>query len=160
MWLELACEVRGFQCIDEGSRASLALESWCSRPTKERAVPASVIFAAHPDDDVVGLGARLLTHGDRTAVAYLSDGAPLNPCFFREAGFQSRTEYAVARSREARAALGLVGIPDHRIIELGLPDQSLSYDLLDLTRRVISVVVELQPEIVLTHPYEGGHPDH
>jgi LmbE family N-acetylglucosaminyl deacetylase len=160
MWLELAHEVPGFQCVDEGSRASLALARWCSKPSKNQGAPRAVIFAAHPDDDVVGLGARLLTHGEGTSVTYLSDGAPINPRFFREAGFQSRAEYAVARSREARAALGLVGIPGYRIIELGLPDQTLSYELLELTGRVVSVMVELQPEIVLTHPYEGGHPDH
>src|SRR4051812_14205861 len=100
MWLEPMNDARRLHWVDEGSRANLALARWCGRPTKKNVVPSSLVFAAHPDDDVLGVGARLLTHGERAAVAYLSDGAPLNPRFFREAGFQSRTEYAAARRRE------------------------------------------------------------
>jgi hypothetical protein len=56
MWLEQAGEARGFECVDEGSRANGALARCCRRPTKNNVAPTSLIFAAQPDDDVVGLG--------------------------------------------------------------------------------------------------------
>jgi LmbE family N-acetylglucosaminyl deacetylase len=39
-------------------------------------------------------------------------------------------------------------------------DQEASLHLAGLTRELVRVFEELGPEVVLTHPYEGGHPDH
>jgi LmbE family N-acetylglucosaminyl deacetylase len=43
---------------------------------------------------------------------------------------------------------------------MGLVDQEASLDMAGLARAVCALIVRLKPEAVLTHPYEGGHPDH
>jgi LmbE family N-acetylglucosaminyl deacetylase len=39
-------------------------------------------------------------------------------------------------------------------------DQEASLNLPELTARLAELFREGRPEVVLTHPYEGGHPDH
>ncbi len=41
-----------------------------------------------------------------------------------------------------------------------VPDQRAAWHLEELTRGLVAVLQEFSPEAVLTHPYEGGHPDH
>ena len=43
---------------------------------------------------------------------------------------------------------------------LGIPDQEAAFALPALTKRLTSLLRAERPEVVLTHPYEGGHPDH
>jgi N-acetylglucosamine malate deacetylase 2 len=131
-------------CTDNGGEAPLRV----------------LLVVAHPDDDIVGCGARLWRLGPSTRVAFVTDGAPHNPRFHLEAGFASRDEYAAARRNEARSALGLVGVPEAHIHELGIADQSAASMLAPLARRIAELVERLTPEAVLTHAYEGGHPDH
>jgi LmbE family N-acetylglucosaminyl deacetylase len=44
--------------------------------------------------------------------------------------------------------------------ELGCVDQEAALSLVDLSRRLAILLHDLQPAVVLTLPYEGGHPDH
>ncbi len=43
---------------------------------------------------------------------------------------------------------------------LGTPDQQSAYRLLELVERAAELLGQLRPDAVLTHAYEGGHPDH
>jgi N-acetylglucosamine malate deacetylase 2 len=121
-------------------------------------VPVLVV-AAHPDDETIG-AAGILGHMSDPVVLHVTDGSPLNSEFAHWAGFSSREAYAAARRNELSRALELAGIPEARRFALGFPDQGVSYDLVGLTHAMSQVLLELRPEAVLGHPYEGGHPDH
>ncbi len=114
---------------------------------------------AHPDDETIALGARL----GRFSTAHLvhgTDGAPQNEQDSRSHGFGSLEAYRNARSKELEWALHLAGLDHVKGEYLGIPDQQASFCLLPLTCRIFRLLEKHQPEVVFTHPYEGGHPDH
>lgn len=43
---------------------------------------------------------------------------------------------------------------------LEIPDQQASLHMAELSRWLAARMAERRPEVVFTHPYEGGHPDH
>lgn len=118
-----------------------------------------LLVAAHPDDETVGAGG-VLGRMRNPVIAVVTDGAPADPKFAHEAGYDLREDYAAARRREMLNALEIVGLSDRRVRCLDLRDQEASYHMVDLARRVAALLAELRPGTVLTHPYEGGHPDH
>jgi N-acetylglucosamine malate deacetylase 2 len=118
-----------------------------------------MIIAAHPDDDVIGAGA-LMARVPRVRVVYATDGAPRDGHDARGHGFADVSAYAAARQREACAALALAGVDADRIACLGVADQQATFAL-DLLALAIGQRLRVQaPAVVLTHAYEGGHPDH
>ena len=117
-----------------------------------------VVVAAHPDDETIGASA-ILGAAREAVVLHLTDGAPRD-LRFRPTGRDGRDAYARRRRDEAIAALALVGIEPPRIERLGGVDQGLADDLVGLARRLARRLDELAPELVVTHAYEGGHPDH
>jgi N-acetylglucosamine malate deacetylase 2 len=118
------------------------------------------VVAAHPDDETVGAGALLARRGRLAALIHVTDGAPRDMRDAAAHGFATRESYAAARRAELAAALAAAGIGAERQVELGAADQEASYRLPALARRLAALVVEIEPEILLTHSYEGGHPDH
>jgi N-acetylglucosamine malate deacetylase 2 len=119
----------------------------------------ALLLVAHPDDETIGASA-VMPRISECAVAYLTDGAPLDPRFWSAAAKFSRAEYASMRWREALSALALVGVPPTRIHWLGGVDQDTIFDLPNLIPRFKTLLRQLRPQVVITHPYEGGHPDH
>jgi LmbE family N-acetylglucosaminyl deacetylase len=122
-------------------------------------VPRVLLLVAHPDDESVGAGARLQRLCGATFL-HVTDGAPRDLADARAAGCRTREEYARARRAELQAALGLAGIAPRQARTLAVVDQEASLHLSDLVRAVAEWVCAVRPEVVLTHPYEGGHPDH
>lgn len=118
-----------------------------------------VIVLAHPDDETIGLGAKL--HRLRNALLlHVTDGAPRDGADARAHGFASLADYAAARRRELAAALDAGGASGLRTAMLDIPDQEAFLDLAGLTRRLAQWLRCQRPAAVLTHAYEGGHPDH
>jgi N-acetylglucosamine malate deacetylase 2 len=123
---------------------------------KERA--RALFLAAHPDDECIGAcGALLRLPG--SIVVYLTDGAPHDTRFW-SSFIGSREDYARRRREEAESALALAGIPPQCIFSLEAADQDAIYDVAILVEKLIKIVRWFQPAILVTHPYEGGHPDH
>jgi len=118
-----------------------------------------VVVAAHPDDETVGAGGLLPAMRHATLVT-VTDGAPHDPGDAERAGCNSREEYARLRREEMFSALSVAGIPEERCRTLNVVDQEASLEMAYLTMRLVDVLRELRPSAVLTHPYEGGHPDH
>lgn len=116
------------------------------------------IIVAHPDDEVIGAGG-LISRLENVTVLHITDGVPGNG-HVAEAGFKGRSEYAQARRKECRSALALAKVSADRIVEFGITDHQASHYLVDLTRRIATFLQQNSPDVVLTHPYEGGHPDH
>jgi LmbE family N-acetylglucosaminyl deacetylase len=107
-----------------------------------------VVFAAHPDDEVLGMGGTIAVHADRgdaVTVVCLTDG--------------SSTQYAgnVAlqkqKNAEAQAAARILGVDDY--VHLDLPDMRLdTLAHVDLNQVVDQHLRERAPEVVYT-----AHPD-
>lgn len=116
----------------------------------------TVILAAHPDDEVIGASAVMPQMPD-LVVAHATDGAPANMHDASKLGFQNCLEYSAARRRELEEALQVGGITA-RLVQLPFKDQETSTRLVQLTRRVMDLLQT--GDLLLTHPYEGGHPDH
>jgi LmbE family N-acetylglucosaminyl deacetylase len=110
------------------------------------------IVAAHPDDETIGAGAQLANLRDPMLVQ-VTDGAP------RKLG-SARKDYISTRREELAAALRKGGAPSIERFELGAVDQEASLNLAGLTAQLAHLLVERPAEVILTHPYEGGHPDH
>jgi LmbE family N-acetylglucosaminyl deacetylase len=116
-----------------------------------------LVLAAHPDDETIGAGALLhRLHGG--VVVHLTDGAPRDPRF-RPAGLELEA-YARARRRELGAALAAAGLSEKSAVAMGVPDQDAAFAIPDLARSLASVLGVTHPALLITHPYEGGHPDH
>jgi LmbE family N-acetylglucosaminyl deacetylase len=119
-----------------------------------------LLLAAHPDDEVIGAGARLPHWKDRILLLHATDGAPRNGVDAQNQGFATREEYARARRAELLCAVSQAGIGPGQCREIGIPDQDTVWELPRLALELRRVIDEFQPEWLLTHPYEGGHPDH
>ncbi len=91
---------------------------------------------------------------------YVTDGAPKNSLDAAAAGLPSREAYKAARKAEAFAALALARVPFLRVHGLDFGDQETAFRLPELTHSLTALLRNLQPDVVITHPYEGGHPDH
>lgn len=126
---------------------------------ERRSVPERVLLvAAHPDDETIGLGAQLCRCED-LILLHLTDGAPRDLGDARRHGFADAASYAAARARELQAALAAGRVSALRF-SFGLPDQGLTHALPELARRIGATIEGLRPGILITHAYEGGHPDH
>ncbi len=117
------------------------------------------ILVAHPDDEVIGAGAQLSRFRNLTLV-HVTDGSPRNLLDATAAGFSTREAYARRRRMELQDALALAGQASCRKLELGLVDQESALGLVELTSRLVSLLQSWRFDLFLTHPYEGGHPDH
>lgn len=121
----------------------------------------TMVLVAHPDDESVGCGV-LLQRMRNGIVVFATDGGPTDRYFWGEYG--TREAYVELREREARDALGIVGIrevhylagPDGRRIQ----DQEAFRCLPTAFASLKQLVDELKPQALLTLAYEGGHPDH
>lgn len=130
-----------------------------SRPRDKSPSGRLLIIAAHPDDEIIGAGV-LISRVRRVVVCHATDGAPLNMADARSAGFSTREEYSNARKLESFRALARAGIRGTSIRGLNFVDQQTAFRLEDLTREILRLFEKYRPDLVLTHAYEGGHPDH
>jgi LmbE family N-acetylglucosaminyl deacetylase len=121
-------------------------------------MPRAVMVVAHPDDESVGAGSRLPRFA-RARLVYVTDGAPPDG---RDAGRHalSPTQYGEVRRQELQAALSMCGIGLDQVLSLGCPDQHAALHMAELAARLAEIFVQSRAQAVLTHPYEGGHPDH
>jgi LmbE family N-acetylglucosaminyl deacetylase len=118
-----------------------------------------MLVVAHPDDETLGAGG-VLAQIEQPIIVHVTDGAPRNLSDARAAGYDLREEYARARRQELLNALELAGISPEQTRALNFADQEASLDMAYVALRVLALLREVHPQVVLTHSYEGGHPDH
>lgn len=118
-----------------------------------------LLIVAHPDDEVLGAGSRL-AHWNNLTLVHVTDGAPRNLEDARHHGFTSWQAYARTREQELERALLAGGVQNARRMRLGIPDQETIAQMASLARKLRQVLQDSQPQTVITHAYEGGHPDH
>jgi LmbE family N-acetylglucosaminyl deacetylase len=64
-----------------------------------------------------------------------------------------------ARKAELRNALA-TSCGSSNLIEFGVNDQEASVEMANLAPRLARLFQNRQFDAIITHPYEGGHPDH
>jgi LmbE family N-acetylglucosaminyl deacetylase len=111
-----------------------------------------LVVAAHPDDELLGLGgtlARHAAHGDKVTIALVADA--------RSVRYEDETLQIVRRS--AIQAAERLGVRDVRFI--GLPDQRLDIlPVIEVTQQIEAVLREVQPQIIYTHHRGDINRDH
>lgn len=121
-----------------------------------------LVVAAHPDDEVIGVGATIASlarGGARVRVLIATDGAPRDPGLRPTLRDRPREDAAAVRRAESARALSEAGLdPDAVLAYLGAIDQEAALELAPLARAVAEHLSGV--DVVVTHPYEGGHPDH
>ncbi len=114
-----------------------------------------VVFAPHPDDEVLGCGgalADLLDRGARLDVVLVTDGA----AGARDA--EERGRIAAARIEESRRALDALG--GGTLHAGGLPDRGLGDRLEEVETLLARWLVEAAPDLVFCPSPVETHPDH
>ena len=109
-----------------------------------------LVIAAHPDDEVFGLGgtmANCIRQGDQVSVLIMTDGVTAR---------HNVTEPQKVAARKAGAILGV-----ERVYFADLPDQGLdSIPLLQIIKPISELINELRPQIVYTHHRGDANQDH
>ncbi len=107
-----------------------------------------LVLAAHPDDEVLGMGGTIAVHaehGDAVRVVCVTDGS--------SSQYPGDTETRERKNAEAKRAAEILGVTDY--VHLDLPDMRLdTVAHVDLNRVVEEQVREVAPSIVYT-----AHPD-
>lgn len=135
--------------------AESALNDFCKSSDGSRCL----VVAAHPDDETAGLGGQFLRLNN-IRFLHATDGSPKNGVDAARHGFSTPEEYAHARRKEFLSALATAGLTRAPTDRLGFYDQELALQLPELIFALRTYMQSAQPSIVITHPYEGGHPDH
>lgn len=109
-------------------------------------------IGAHPDDIEEFAGGTLILlkrAGYATTIAALTDGA---------CGSHTKTAEQIVsiRLKEAKEAARKLGA---RYINLGIRDGGVEYNL-ENTRKLVKLIREVSPEIIITHPTEDYMTDH
>jgi len=119
----------------------------------------TLVLVAHPDDEAVGCAGLLQRMAD-PIVVFATDGAPHSDNFWRQYG--SREAYACVRAEEAERALAAVGVTHFHLLSDDEPcvDQELYLNLAPARQQLCQLIEAELPQAILTHAYEGGHPDH
>jgi LmbE family N-acetylglucosaminyl deacetylase len=125
------------------------------QPEIEKQFGKTLLVVAHPDDEVIGCG-LLLQRLPQATLAFMTDGAPADQYFWGT--FGSRTAYANVRSQETDRALG--GLKKVKVLRFGVRDQQLMFHLQAALEWLAKIVATEKPHTIVTHAYEGGHPDH
>ncbi len=109
-----------------------------------------LVVAAHPDDEVLGVGGTIASHirrGDRVTIFILTDGVT------------ARHQVTDPQKEMARCACETLGVKDVRFGDL--PDQRLDgMPLLDIIKPIEALVKELHPRIIYTHHGGDANQDH
>ena len=117
----------------------------------------TLIVVAHADDETIAASRLMGTFPADCIVLHTTDSAPKNPKYFARAGCRSREEYATLRRTELMAAMEVAGIQPTQCHLAPVADQEAVLHL-ELLANTISGFFPV--DRIVTHAYEGGHPDH
>jgi N-acetylglucosamine malate deacetylase 1 len=104
-----------------------------------------LVFAAHPDDEVLGMGGTIAVHaalrGDSVRIVCVTDGSSTQ--------YPDDAKRRSQKEQEARSAAAELGVDDY--VHLDLPDMRLdTLAHVEVNRVVEEQVRELAPQVVYT----------
>ncbi len=113
-----------------------------------------LVFAAHPDDEVLGMGGTIAVHaavrGDSVRIVCVTDGSSTQ--------YPDDAQKRSQKEQEARSAAAELGVSDY--VHLDLPDMRLdTLAHVEVNRVVEEHVRELEPQVVYT-PQPDVNYDH
>ncbi len=117
------------------------------------------IVTAHPDDETLAFGV-VMRRLKGVHVVLATDGSPRDMQTQSVLGFESVEAYRDARHAELTAALALAGVPASALTRLEFPDKEAAHNLAAFAEKLRAFFAANAIRAVLTHSYEGGHPDH
>ncbi len=118
-----------------------------------------LIVVAHPDDETIGAGAQF-PRWPSALFIHVTQGAPRDMRDATAAGFSRRSDYGACRVRELSAAMGAAGFRAGAEIQLDFVDQEVALEMGSVAAVLLRHIRRTRPPVIVTHPYEGGHPDH
>lgn len=117
----------------------------------------TLIIAAHPDDEVLGMGgtiAKYASKGDDIALLIVTDGSSSQ---YRD--HVNLTEIIEAKKKETQDCADILGIK--HIFYGGLPDMRLdSTPHVEINSAIETVINEFKPSVVFTHFIGDVNKDH
>jgi LmbE family N-acetylglucosaminyl deacetylase len=139
-------------------------------------VSTLLIVHAHPDDEVFSTGgiiAKYARAGDRVVVVYGTRGEQGEMHDPDRDPEEATPRLGEIREQEAREALAILGATDVYFLgyrDSGMkdtepnksPDNFMNASLDETTDRLLTIMRETRPDVVITYDEEGGygHPDH
>jgi LmbE family N-acetylglucosaminyl deacetylase len=132
-----------------------------------------IFFGAHPDDETFGMGSTLAQYANSGVKVYCvcstrGEAGTVDPELLK--GYASIADRRTAELKAAAEALGLAGVIHLGYRDSGMrgspdnkhPDSLAMAPLEDATARMVKIIRELKPDVVITHDAGGGygHPDH
>jgi N-acetyl-1-D-myo-inositol-2-amino-2-deoxy-alpha-D-glucopyranoside deacetylase len=132
-----------------------------------------IFFGAHPDDESFGVGATLAQYAAKGVKVYYvcstgGEEGTVEPHFLK--GYGSIKELREHELKDAAKALGLAGVLYLGYRDSGMrgaesnrhPDALASAPIDKVAGRIVKIIRELKPDVVITHDAGGtyGHPDH
>lgn len=114
-----------------------------------------LVVAAHPDDEVIGVGGTIVQHasaGDRVYVAVLTEGT--------SAQYPDDWERIAAQKKQQTITVGeLLGVTE--VFTGDFPELRLdALPIFEITRFLEKVVAKVKPNIVYTHHFAELNRDH
>lgn len=132
-----------------------------------------VFFGAHPDDESFGLGSTLAQYASSGVKTYYvcSTGGELGTVEARHLkGYETIKELRSYEMECAAKVLGLAGVYYLGYRDSGMrgsadnkhPDSLAMAPVEQVTKRVVKIIREIKPDVIITHDAGGGygHPDH
>ena len=118
-----------------------------------------LVVASHPDDEVLGCGGTIARHaeeGDEVHIAILAEGITSRD---EERAADRRKDEIGSLRENAREAASILGAKEP--VFAGLPDNRMdTLPLIDVVKRVETIVADIRPTVVYTHHGSDLNVDH
>jgi LmbE family N-acetylglucosaminyl deacetylase len=139
-----------FVNIKVNSQSQNGPSSSTSNPPSSQRI---LVFAPHPDDDIIGCGGSIAKHiqkGNQVAIVYLTSGNAGRLDYSKE-------DLANIRESEAKEAAELLGV--NHLYFLKQDDGYLSASKENIVK-VMEIIREFKPNVIYVTHAEEGHRDH